>query len=163
MPVYLAYGSNMARARIEARLGSCEHLGVAWAPEYRLTFHKRGRDGSGKCDAHYTGKGTDRLYGILYRLTAAQSSSLDRFEGPDYERREFTVYTGAGDTAAYAYAARAHTIDTSLLPYDWYHAFVLAGANEGELPGHYVAYIEAISVRLDADAARAKANRRVLA
>ena len=64
--LYFAYGSNLHPARLAARTPSCHALGRAVLARHVLRFHKRGRDGSAKCDAWFTGDPTDRLYGVVY-------------------------------------------------------------------------------------------------
>ena len=59
MIYYFAYGSNCNQAIMEkkgviARTPSARPVGTSLLPGHRLTFHKRGRDGSGKCDAFET-------------------------------------------------------------------------------------------------------------
>lgn len=54
MIYYFAYGSNMLTERLIARTPSARPVGTSLLPGHRLTFHKRGRDGSGKCDAFET-------------------------------------------------------------------------------------------------------------
>lgn len=81
---YFAYGSNMSRARLEARVGPCQDRGHAWLDGFDLRFHKRGRDGSGKCDAFATGARTHILHGVLFGMSAAQREALHLFEGPGY-------------------------------------------------------------------------------
>ena len=49
--LYFAYGSNLHPERLRERVPSAESLGVARLEAHVLRFHKRGRDGSGKCDA----------------------------------------------------------------------------------------------------------------
>ena len=82
---YLAYGSNMWPRRIELRLGPCEVVGVASLDGYALRFHKRGGDGSGKCDAFHTASSADCLYGVVYSLTQAQR---DAFGAHTYQRKD---------------------------------------------------------------------------
>jgi len=74
---YFAFGSNMWVPRIEARLDRCTLVCAAWMDGWALRFHKRGRDGSGKCDAFRTDAPRDRLRGIVYELSAAQKFRLD--------------------------------------------------------------------------------------
>jgi hypothetical protein len=48
---YFAYGSNMETARLRERMPSAKPLGVAKLSGHELRFHKRSKDGSGKCNA----------------------------------------------------------------------------------------------------------------
>lgn len=159
---YLAYGSNMCAARLEARVGSTERRGHAWLVGFSLRFHKRGRDGSGKCDAFATGEPDDVLHGALFGLTAPQAEALHRHEGPDYAIETMAVGTAHGEVDAFVYVAHAHAVDHALVPFDWYHAFVLHGAREAGLPDAYVRRIAGVAVRRDPDGARARSNHRIL-
>jgi len=135
---YLAYGSNMWPRRIELRLGPCEAAGIASLREYALRFHKRGGDGSGKCDAFHTGNPADTLYGVVYSLSQAQREMLDEIEGPGYASRDVSVRTQSGMLTAYAYLARTGHVDADLRPFSWYKAIVVAGARAHGLPAHYI-------------------------
>ena len=109
---YLAYGSNMLPRRIEDRLGRCPSLGAASVRGYSLEFHKRGRDGSGKCDAYFTGAPGETLHGVVYELTVAQRAALDEFEGVGYESCDLAVDTASGIIEVYTYVARLRSVET---------------------------------------------------
>lgn len=159
---YLAYGSNMLPSRIELRLGRCDSLGIASLSGYSLRFHKRGRDGSGKCDAFHTGEVADILYGVVYALSGAQREMLDEFEGPGYASRDVRVRTRAGVLTAYAYMAKPLHVDADLEPYHWYKSMVEAGARVHGLPRHYVESISATGARTDPDADRTSHHMAIL-
>ena len=78
---YFAYGSNMSTPRLLNRVVSARAVAVACLPAHALRFHKRGRDGSAKCDAFYTGQDHDELHGVVYRIAAAEKPCLDECEG----------------------------------------------------------------------------------
>ena len=149
--LYLAYGSNMLPRRIEQRLGRCEPMGAVSLDGYALCFHKRGGDGSGKCDAYQTGVSTDILYGVVYSLTRRQRDLLDGFEGPGYASRNVSVNAGASSLTVYAYVARSEHVETALQPFGWYKSIVLAGARTHGLPAHYIARIAAVGSLSDPD------------
>ena len=151
---YLAYGSNMLPRRIEQRLGTCETLGVVSLDGYALRFHKRGRDGSGKCDAFHTGDPAHTLFGVVYALTAEQQRMLDDFEGPGYLCRDVTVRIRSRMLTAYAYVARPAHVDADLRPFHWYKSIVLAGARTHGLPSGYVEEIMSVPSNPDPDAVR---------
>ncbi|MCY3794584.1 MAG: gamma-glutamylcyclotransferase [Gammaproteobacteria bacterium] len=143
--LHLSYGSNMFRARIEARLGPCERLGAAYLTRHALRFHKvGGRDGTGKCDAFHTGRPDDRVWGALDRLTDAQITKLDGIEGPGYRREPVRVTLGEQSMDATLYLAKPEARDAGLQPLDWYKNLVLAGARELRLPQGYIGAIEAV-------------------
>ena len=137
--------------RIELRLGGCELTGVVTLSGYALRFHKRGRDGSGKCNAHQTGLSTDSLYGVVYRLTSVQRDMLDEFEGPGYTSENVSVRSRSGLLTAYAYVARSEHVEANLQPFGWYKSIVLAGARAYALPAHYIENIAAVASLPDPD------------
>ena len=151
----------MPKARIEARLGHVERLGAACLPGWRLAFHKRGADGSGKCDAVLTRHPDDRLWGALDRLTEDQMEDLDRIE-QGYDRRTVEVRFEEGSRTAGLYVAREDRIDPELQPWHWYKALVFAGARELDLPADYVASIREVASRPDPNRERAARNRAIL-
>lgn len=157
--LYFGYGSNLFAARLEHRLGYCPRLGAASLSGYALRFHKRGRDGSGKCDAFRTGDPADRLWGGVFRLDVGQLAELDRIEGPGYERATVAVILGGRSVGADLYVARPEARAPGLTPYDWYKEFVLAGARELAFPRDYLDAIEAVPSLPDPDRARAARNR----
>jgi len=159
---YLAYGSNMWRRRIELRLGNCEPLGAASLREYTLRFHKRGRDGSGKCDAFHTGTLSDALYGVVYRLNRAQSEALHEHEGPGYTTRQVSVRTRSGSLTAYTYVAKQDHVEGGLDPFVWYKALVVAGARAHGLPARYVEALSSITAVSDPDLERHALHQRIL-
>ena len=76
--LYFGYGSNMPKALVEQRVGSCERIGVAYITGYTLRFHKQSYiDHTGKCDAYYTGEATDRVWGAVYRFAEDQIAIMD--------------------------------------------------------------------------------------
>ena len=151
---YLAYGSNMWPRRIERRLGPCKVVGVASLAGYALRFHKRGGDGSGKCDAFHTARPADSLHGVVYLLTQVQRDMLDEIEGPGYATRDVPVRTQSGMLTAYVYVARAGHVDEDLQPFSWYKSIVEAGARIHALPAHYTQGIAAVCASPYPDADR---------
>lgn len=151
---YLAYGSNMLPRRIEERLGRCPPLGVASVRGYSLRFHKRGRDGSGKCDAFLTEAREDVLFGVVYELTVTQRAALDEFEGAGYESRNVVVDTVSGALEVYTYVARAAHVEGGLRPFPWYKSIVVAGALVHDLPGAYVTRLRSVETTPDPDVER---------
>ncbi len=140
--------------RIELRLGRCEAIGTASLRGYALRFHKRGGDGSGKCDAFHTGNPANTLYGVVYSLSQAQRDMLDEFEGPGYASRDVSVRMQSGMLTAYAYVARAGHVDTDLRPFAWYKSIVVAGAQAHGLPAHYLETLAAVYASPDPDVDR---------
>lgn len=156
MLLYFAYGSNMHPLRLEERIGAHDIVGAARLPGHRLMFHKRGRDGSGKCDAWHTGDPAHVVHGVLYRIGAPQKSLLDRIEGVGrgYEAASVTVHNGQGECRALAYRAQPAHIDPAARPFSWYHALVVHGARYHRLPRSYVDAIAVVEALDDPDTLR---------
>jgi gamma-glutamylcyclotransferase (GGCT)/AIG2-like uncharacterized protein YtfP len=154
--LYFAYGSNMAVERLRARVPSARLVGSAVLAGHALRFHKPGSiDGSAKCDAAFTGNAADRVFGALYSIATAELALLDQFEarGHGYERKTVSVMT-AKDETVQAETYIATLTDGRLRPLDWYKEHVLRGARALQLPGAYIATIEAVAADVDANAER---------
>lgn len=163
--LYFAYGSNLHPTRLVERVPSACLVEPARLPGHDLRFHKRGGDGSAKCDASWTGREGDVVLGAVYRLTAHERPLLDGFEGEGrgYDRREVVVEGARRRLAVFTYLAARDAIDASLRPFDWYRGLVLAGATRLAFPAAYVARVAAVEVVADPDAARASEHARLLA
>jgi len=160
-----AYGSNLCIVRMRARVPSARPLVAAALEAYALRFHKHGRDGSGKADAHFTSSAEDVVWGAVYEIDAAEKRLLDRVEGlgSHYLEREVGVATVAGSRLdAWMYYASPHRIVEGLKPYGWYHRFVVEGARQHGLPADYVAALEAIEFIDDPDPRRHERELRIL-
>lgn len=155
--LYFAYGSNLLKARLQERTPSAFVLGTATLPGHRLAWHKRGQDGSAKCDVvgAYESDAQALVFGVLYRIDEEERSLLDEAEGlgNGYDAVQVTVWRG--DVAQTAMTYKATSIDSSLHPYDWYKALVLAGALHHQFPAHYLRSIDSIEAKPDADPLRA--------
>ena len=151
-----AYGSNMSLVRLRARVPSAQFVAVGTLAAHRLAFHKVGyQDGSGKCDAHYTGCPEDTVIGVVFDLLTEEKSDLDKIEGlwAGYDEKEVEVVTCQGRNlpAKMYFATR---IDPSLKPFHWYKKHVLLGAQEHGLPVDYISQIAAVASEEDPDRKR---------
>ncbi len=156
---YLAYGSNLHPPRLRARVPSAEPLGVVRLPGWALRFHKRGEDGSGKCNL--VRQETAEAFGVIYRIQAREKVRLDRAEGLGLGYREFGMELPEFGRV-FCYLANESHIDEALLPFDWYKAFVLAGAEFHGLPAEYRHLIEQVPHLPDPDPARSLEARSIL-
>jgi len=163
--LYFAYGSNMLTARLRARVPSCRPLGVAWLPGHELRFHKRSKDGSGKCNA-LPAEGAAGVMGVLFSFDAIDRPGLDRAEGrgAGYDDTMVTVLDAKGRSLnVLTYLAHPDHIDNHLKPYGWYRDLVIEGSREHGLQQDYVARrIEAVEAIEDLDRARDAEERAVL-
>lgn len=152
--INFAYGSNMLTGRLRERCPSALPLGMAALVGFDLIWHKKSKDGSGKCGIVKSGEPGASIFGVLYRIASHEKSDLDRVEGlgNGYVETEITVHHGSDLVTAKAYIAT--DTDPTLKPYTWYRALVIAGAKEHGLPADYVARLEAAPADQDPDQKR---------
>jgi len=143
---YLAYGSNMASARLQQRIPTAQRLGVVRLTGHRLTFDNYStKDGSGKCDAFCTGGPNDLVFAVLYRIDPDAKPILDGYEGLGVEYRDaFLAVEAPGGRRVEALIYYATNRKSGLRPYQWYQRHVLYGARENQLPAGYIADIERV-------------------
>ena len=149
---YFAYGSNMLTERLKARCPGATAAGRAFADGAVIEFNKRSKDKSGK--ATLRNKAGGRTAGVLFEIPKAELSSLDRCEGcgRGYDRYDkFPVRLVDDNEIIPAVTYLASCTDSSLNPYDWYLALVIAGAHEHGLGGDYLASLQCVPYRLDPD------------
>ncbi len=165
--LYFAYGSNLLESRLRApeRTPGAICRGQASLDEHQLRFHKRGRDGSGKADAFFTGSPVHQLHGRVYELPLGELVTLDRVEGVGfgYERVTVSVTLGTlGLVDAQTYRALEPAIDPGIAPFDWYLNLVRAGAAEIDLPASHQESLRVISSIVDPDVDRRERARALL-
>jgi hypothetical protein len=120
----------------------------------RFTFGKVSRDGSGKCDVEITNNSSNRAYGVLYRVNAKDRENLNRAEGLGlgYAEANVQVVTAKGTYTAMTYVGNYK--EPILRPYQWYKAFVIAGAIEHGLPAEYIEWLRTFEAQADSNADR---------
>jgi len=150
-----AYGSNMLleRLTVAERAPSARLVHVAELRDHTLTFAKIGADGSGKCTIAASATEHAGVHGVVYSLARADLPALDRAEG-GYDRVPVQVWMGGRAANVETYRARTDKLDPSLLPFDWYHALVVAGATRASLPAEYLAQVAAHPTTRDHDEVR---------
>ena len=157
MLTYFAYGSNMLKERLLRRCPSVKRAGPGELKGFSLAFTKRGRDLSGK--ATIMRDRGQSVHGVVFSLTEDELALLDGFEGlgRGYDRleNELIIMPNGETTPAFTYMAPSSACDTTLFPFDWYHALVLAGAMQNDLPETYRAHLQKVATRRDPDADRA--------
>lgn len=129
----------MLTARLAARCPSARVLGPAIARGFSLAFAKSSADGSGK--ATLLEKREATVHGVIFRIKGVDLAALDRAESGYRRMDDFPVAADDATQSAVTYIAEAPAAD--LLPYDWYHALVVAGAREHGLPKFYVEWLTA--------------------
>jgi hypothetical protein len=152
----------MSLRRLRRRVAGVRWLGRAVLEGHDLRFHKVGRDGSGKCDAFFTGDPRDTILGVLFHLDPQTKPALDRIEGlgAGYNEKSVQLRLEHGETVqAVTYVATR--LDARLLPFCWYKDHVLAGARDAALPDIYVDRIRAVPSLRDPDRRRRARERSV--
>lgn len=165
---YFAFGSNLTRTRLFARVGVCEVVGVATIAGHRMSFRKRSHDGTAKCDLH-AGEPDDLAEGVVFRLPVDRKPVLDRFEGVGAGYEVVTLTASLRDIQdaqaleVIAYQAVPPWITDGLLPYCWYRDFVLEGGRAFGLSSDWISRVESHEYISDADPARRALNASILA
>ncbi len=144
MPLYFAFGSNLSRARLAARVHIARDLGCTLLPGWHFTCDKHGSDESAK--ANLVRRAGGEVWGVTYALSDEAITQLDVFEG-GYERVEVEVVAGTSRQAAFTYVSEHR--NPSLLPFDWYKAHMVDGAVEHRLPESHVALLMGLESRRD--------------
>lgn len=134
MPRYFAYGSNMSRARLEARVERVRVVGPAVLEDHRHRFSKLGFDGTGKGNVEDHSRA--QVWGVVYELDEAQLRRLAGFEG-GYREAQLRVALASGE-GLLTHSFRAHDITEGLAPAPDYLGHYLQGMREHALPEHYV-------------------------
>ncbi len=143
----------MSYRRLLNRVPQATKVGLGILRGHRLLFHKRGRDSSAKCDAFHTGKTTDKVYGVVYRLKPDCQGLLHEFEGLgkgyDLATARVQLFEGSTTKSVEVFYYQATDIDPMLKPFRWYKVHVLRGAIENRLPEDYCHKINAVPAILD--------------
>lgn len=152
--LYFAYGSNMLTERLLARCSSASFVDVGVLSDSGLDFSKRNDDGSGK--ATLTKSLGSTVYGVLFKIQWDQIDNLDAAEGAGfgYDRKMVTIGQSDDGQLVQAQTYVATDRDAALLPYDWYHGLVVAGAAQHRLPAEHQEKIGAFHTMVDPDPCR---------
>ena len=162
--LYLAHGSNLHPFRINARVPSATPLGVAHFPGLSLTFHKRSKDGSGKCTFIETETDARGVWCAVYELTKGEKARLDQIEGlgDGYIEQQLKFEMDGRLRLGRVYRSASSHVDPKLHPYHWYKSMVLLGAHFHKFPDDYVLAIEQLESIDDPDRRRAAENEQIL-
>ncbi len=153
---YFAYGSNLHPVRLLERVTSATLFGVVELYKHRLEFHKKGQDGSSKCNAVRTEGEFDRVYGALYQVEHDHKNDLDRIEGvgSGYRDQQIKLHYQGQEYTCFTYFAQSPSIGNNLKPYHWYKQLVVLGAKHLQFPDAYVQSIEQVESVEDPDETR---------
>lgn len=158
---YFAYGSNLLSARLRERVPSARLEASAALADFRLAFNKRGADGSAKCNL-VPGRESDAVHGVIWRVHPDEKAALDAVEGPAYYTWWRILPAAGREYPVFTYMARPGMTTDDGKPYDWYRAYVIAGAREHEFPADYIDALHGVPGMPDPDQERAQRNRAIL-
>ena len=156
---YAAYGSNLHPLRLAKRVPSARFVAATAIPGWSLEFHKRGRDGSGKCNIVAA---EQSVLFALFDIDTNERPILDATEGLILGYEEMTI--DAGDFGrCFCYVASATHIDDKLKPFSWYRELVIAGLEHHQAPTEYLQRVRSIEHIPDDDEARYRENMAIVA
>ena len=154
----------MTRGRVVRRGGVARAVTITtWElTGWRLSFDKRGFDGSAKATIAPTDAGRDLVHAAIFELDLHDKPALDRIEGVNrgYHTHVLSL-PGLGEV--HTYKADTEFQDGSLVPFRWYRDLVLHGARYHAFPPAYVEDIAAVPVIEDPDDARQREHDDILA
>ncbi|MGI9257460.1 MAG: gamma-glutamylcyclotransferase family protein [Gammaproteobacteria bacterium] len=156
--LYAAYGSNLHPVRLGRRLPAATLLGKGVVSDRTLRFHKRGKDGSAKCDIAI---GQGEVHVAVYRIDPREKARLDRIEGKGigYIAESLNV-PNYGE--CFTYVATDTHVDESLKPFSWYQELVLVGSEYLQFPRRYVDWIASQQSMVDPNAERHAEQMRIV-
>ena len=148
----------MLTERLSDRVSSAKNPRRYALHEFRLRFHKKSGDGSGKCNIFRTGSDHDVVHGVLFDIDDRQISDLDACEGcgQHYRKSWITDQIDGEETEIFFYVAMDDMIDDARKPYCWYYKLVIAGAEQHKLPDDYRARLRELPCIHDPVPARAE-------
>lgn len=159
---YFAYGSNMLLRRLQCRVPSARVVSRGFVRGRRLTFEKVGVDGSGKCDMPRVREPERRVYGVVFEIDARERPELDNAENVGWGYRVSGVDVVVDSSCMRALTYLAIQTDRRLRPFEWYKAFVVAGAIENGLPEAWIERLQSIDASRDPDEGRRRRNQTIL-
>ncbi len=108
--MYAAYGSNMDPAQMAERCPHSPQRGRGWLEGWRLAFggEDMGWEGAMPTVVEEAGQ---RVFVVLYELSAADEQSLDQWDGASlgyYRKAKVRVAAADGDVVAWLYVLNAY-------------------------------------------------------
>jgi len=154
-----AYGSNLCweRLRESPRLPSAIPVAKASLDDWSLEMSKySSRDGSGK--ANIVPKKGAHVWGVIYEFDAREKPQLDIEEG-GYTPKPMDIVDCRGVTHAGVLVYLANKPRATLVAFNWYKAYILAGARQHDFPAEYLKGLESLPERIDAYVERRRQNQ----
>jgi gamma-glutamylcyclotransferase (GGCT)/AIG2-like uncharacterized protein YtfP len=135
--MYAAYGSNMDPAQMADRCPHSPQRGSGWLEGWRLAFGGEDIGWEGALATVVEEPG-ERVFVVLYELSASDEQALDRWDGAslDYYRKiRVRVATLDGDAVAWLYVLNAYE---GGLPAARYLGIIADAAETAGAPDDYV-------------------------
>lgn len=166
MMLIFAYGSNMNINRLTQRVPSAIKVSNAFLQDYKLVCNKVSKkDGSAKANILKSDIPDDIVWGVLFKIDSKEKPLLDKAErlGKGYNEDCLTVTDeNKLKHVAQVYIAESNSINNSLVAYDWYKEFIIAGAIQNQLPAEYISQLQSIPFIPDPDEKRREINYSIL-
>jgi hypothetical protein len=86
----------MAIRRLRKRAPRARFVAVYKLSQYDLRFKKTNKDGSGKCNAFFTGIDSDAVEGVVFEIDSKDIGALDNAESYGYTKLNVEVVDFAG-------------------------------------------------------------------
>jgi gamma-glutamylcyclotransferase (GGCT)/AIG2-like uncharacterized protein YtfP len=136
--LYAAYGSNMDPAQMAERCPHSPWRGSGWLEGWRLAFGGEDIGWEGAMATVVEEPG-ERVFVVLYELSAADEASLDKWDGASldyYRKAKVRVTTTDGEVLAWLYVLNAYE---GGLPGARYLGIISDAAEAAGAPDDYVA------------------------
>ena len=152
--------------RLKERVPSATKICNASVDGYKFSFNKRSNvDGSAKGNIEFTSNNDDKVWGVIFEIDEADKSGLDEVEGlgKGYNEQEIDLLDDKGNgIRTQVYIADTASINNEVLPFDWYKAFVVTGAEQNDLPVEYTQMIKNTIAKADKNVERSKKQQAIL-
>jgi hypothetical protein len=135
-------------------VASARFLQVIELHGFTLRFHKRGKDGSAKCNAFHTGDMEQKILGAVYAMHTDEWAVLNEHEGDGYAERRLNIRVDGAEQEVFTYLATPEVIDDRLKPFSWYRELVIQGATFHGFAQDYVEALKQIAAVPDPDRER---------
>ncbi len=156
--LYFAYGSNMNPGQMAARCPGAAFVCRATLAHHKLDFT---RDSPvRRCGvADIVASPSDRVWGVVWRVTAEHIDTLDRLEGhrpgeDAYRRIDRQVEVADGPRAGSLLEVQTYEVARKIpfvRPKESYLALIIAGARHWGLPSGWLRELEAVETVTDSD------------
>ena len=140
MAIYAAYGSNMDPGQMGERCPHSPRHGTGWLEGWRLTFGGADMGWEGAM-ATVVEAGRERVFVVLYEVSAADEAALDQWDGATlglYRKTKVRVSTRDGDVVAWLYVLNDYE---GGLPSARYLGIMADAAEAAGAPEDYVTWL----------------------